>query len=270
MEAGGYVRGLKAIGTIGRAWADTVYSDFADAYSDLRLFTERALCKPGEFVHSVKGTFSWHSGMRNEMVAAAEGEWLFQTDTDHVFAPDLLVRLLHIMETEKVNIVSGIYQYKARGSGHGPVAGYWSPEGRFMPMAEWDRRARVLDVGAVGGGCLLVKTELFRRMRAAFKCEPFDQIGNISEDYSFCRRAVQMGERIVLAPQVESHHLIRSALSVRDVAPRGDIKVVPMQGGVVLSANPTEPGPSPVSVSDKASLDEIYEKIAKYKQSSSG
>lgn len=236
---------MRAVGTIGRAWADTVYSDFCDSYADMRVFSDKVLCKPGEFIHSVVGSYSWHSGMRNEMVEAAEGEWLFQTDTDHKFTPDVLVRLLRVMEEEKVNIVSGIYQFKGRHSGHGPVAGYWSESGSFMPMAEWDRGARVLDVGAVGGGCLLVRNSLFKRMRAAFKCEPFDQIGGISEDYSFCRRAVQMGERIVLCPQIESHHIIRSALSVRDVPQRGDVKWVSSAGGVVV------PKVSPEGASDQ-------------------
>lgn len=242
---------MRAIGTIGRAWADTLYSDFCDSYADMRVFSEKVLCGPDEFIHSVKGSYSWHPGMRNEMVELAEGEWLFQTDTDHVFAPDVLTRLLRVMEKEKVNIVSGIYQYKAEGTGHGPVAGFWTPEGRYTPLVDWDRSAESIDVGAVGGGCLLVRRSLFTRMRAAFKCEPFDQIGGISEDFSFCRRAVQMGERILLCPQIESHHTIRSLLSIRDyVAPAGT-KVIQSSGGVILPASQdtlvssAKPTPSP-------------------------
>jgi len=235
---------MKAIGTIGRAWADTLYSNFCDSYADMRVFSEKVLCGPDEFIHSVVGSYSWHPGMRNEMVENAQGEWLFQTDTDHVFNCDVLTRLLRIMNREKVNIVSGIYQYKAQGSGHGPVAGLWTPEGRLQPLGDWDRSADAIDVGAVGGGCLLVRTELFKRMRAAFKCEPFDQIGGISEDFSFCRRAVQMGERVVLCPQIESHHMTKNVLSIRDyVAPPGTLKVVSTQGGVTLP--PSEPPPSP-------------------------
>lgn len=226
---------MKAVGSVARMWADVTYSNFTDSLAEMLLFSQKTLCGPDEYIHYLKGTYSWHAGCRNELVENAEGEWLFQTDTDHVFAPDVLTRLLRIMNREKVNIVSGIYQYKAQGSGHGPVAGLWTPDGRLQPLGDWDRSADAIDVGAVGGGCLLVRTELFKRMRAAFKCEPFDQIGGISEDFSFCRRAVQMGERVVLCPQIESHHVIRSILSVRDHVPApGTLKVVSTQGGVTL------------------------------------
>lgn len=224
---------MRAIGTIGRAWADTVYSDFTDSYANMRVFSEKILCGPREFIHSVVGSFSWHPGMRNQMVAEMEGDWLFQTDTDHIFAPDVLTRLLTLMEREKCGIVSGIYQYKAQGSGHGPVAGLWTPEGSLTPLVDWNRSADTLDVGAVGGGCLLVKASVFKKMRAAFKCEPFDQIGGISEDFSFCKRAIALGERVVLCPQVQSHHSIRSCLHITDYVPPVGAKTVQMQGGVI-------------------------------------
>jgi len=62
----------------------------------------------------------------------------------------------------------------------------------------------------------------------------------ISEDFSFCRRAVQMGERVVLCPQIESHHCIRSLLSIRDHVPApGTMKTVSTQGGITLPVSST-------------------------------
>lgn len=225
---------MKVLGSVARMWSDVCYADFTDSLVEMMMFSQKTLCGSDEYIHYLKGTYSWHSGCRNEIVENSEGEWLFQTDTDHVMAPDVLTRLLRIMEKEKVNIVSGIYQYKAQGSGHGPVAGLWSPEGRFLPLADWDRTAESMDVGAVGGGCLLVRRDLFKRMRARFKCEPFDQIGGMSEDFSFCRRAVLMGERVVLCPQVQSHHIVRGCLALDIYTPPVELKGISTQGGVVL------------------------------------
>jgi hypothetical protein len=232
---------VRAIGTIGRAFADVVFSDFCDSYADMRVFSEKILCNRDTFIHSVKGTYSYHSGMRNEMVGQTEGEWLYQTDTDHCYQSDILVRLLNIMKRENVSIVSGIYQYKAPTSGHGPVAGFWNTDWALTPLVDWNRDLDTLDVGAVGAGSLLVKTELFRRMRAKYGCEPFDHIGGMSEDFSFCRRAVEMGERIVLCPQIEAHHLShRNVLSIRDYPKsNGGVSIIQTQGGIILPAETT-------------------------------
>lgn len=229
---------MKALMTVSRMWSDIHYADFTDSLVQAMLFTQKTLCKSDEFINYDWATYSWHAGARNQLVERAEGDYLFQTDCDHSFAPDAIARLWRIMHKENVSIVSGIYQYKAGNSGHGPVAGFWDTDGRLTPLVDWDRGLETLDVGAVGGGCLLVKTELFRRMRARFKCEPFDQIGGISEDFSFCKRAVEMGERVVLCPQVQSHHIIRSLLAT-DMYPKqsGGTKVVSVLGGVILPAS---------------------------------
>ena len=83
---------LRVVGTIARMWADNTYSSFTDSLVELMQVTERTICGPGEMLLYNKATISWHSGARNQIVEDAEGEWIFMLDTDHVFAPDLLIR----------------------------------------------------------------------------------------------------------------------------------------------------------------------------------
>jgi len=44
-------------------------------------------------------------------------------------------------------------------------------------------------------------------------------IPGLSEDYSFCWRCKEMGVPVLLAPQVECHHLITVPLYTSDYAP---------------------------------------------------
>lgn len=219
----------KYIGTIARMWADNQPSYFADAYLDMFLYSQRYLCGPGEYIWRGKSPVSWHSMGRDYLVQEMQGEWLYQADTDHTFFPDALERLLRIANEGNFGVVSGIYQTKVPP--HNPVLGLWNDAGtRVHPIYDWDRKAKVMPVGVVGGGCLLVKRWVFEKIMSHFGCSPFTLVSGLSEDYSFCWRCRELGIPIMVAPQVQFHHVIPTVLSVNDyVAPPG---AVPVQGNI--------------------------------------
>lgn len=223
---------LRPIGTIARAWADTTYSSFTDSLVELYAYSQLTLCKPGEFIYYDKGLVSWHSSMRNDLVKNMKGDWLFMTDTDHVFAPDLLVRLMRMADKYGADVISGAYTFKHPP--HGPVACLWPAEGAgAIPIKDWDRSADCLEMGCFGGGCLFVRRRVFSRIQAQLNEEPFDLIPGLSEDYAFCKRCQQVGIPVWWAPKIESHHCIRTLLSIKDYQPPIDTMKVPVQGGVV-------------------------------------
>ena len=225
---------MKIIGSVGRMWADSMYAQNADSIAEMLQFSQMTLCGAGEMILFNKASVSYHEMGRNQLVEDMEGDWLLQVDTDHVFAPDLLVRLLALQKKHDAPVVSAIYQYKH--APHGPVAGFWTGDKQITPLMEWDRSAEILEVGVVGAGGLLVRKEVFKRIKKELGEAPFQITEGLSEDYSFCRRCKKLGIPVYLAPKVETHHLIRHALSVEDYVPRDLVKPAQVFGGSLVSA----------------------------------
>lgn len=206
----------KAIGTVGTMFGSWPQF-FARSYKDLMTYNNRYLVDPGEYIKEADASVSWHSSGRNELVEKAEGEWLFSLDCDHVYAPDLLDRLLREMRLSGASVVSGLYLNKHPGSGHVPVALVPNQKtGQLDQLVSWPKNCRHLPVATVGGGCLLVKTEVFRKIMSHYKEKPFDLLPGLSEDYSFCKRCTDLGIPIILCPQVECHHTVNHVLSAKD------------------------------------------------------
>lgn len=193
----------KALGTVSEMWADSVSTRFSRSLAPMLLHSQKTLCGPNEFIHFTWATVSYHEMGRQELVEQALGDWIFQTDTDHVFAPDLLVRLLHLKKKYNCRVISGLYGNKYNDQ---PVANVWRADGGYDPLVLWDPTAEVIEIGPCGGGCLLVDLDVFREVQRKTGEQPFKQ-GQLSEDYMFFKRCRDVGIKTWLAPQVQSHHL---------------------------------------------------------------
>jgi hypothetical protein len=224
---------MRALGTASRMWSDNMSSKFTDSLVNMLLYSQITMCQDEEYIHYEKAPFSWHEGARNNLVETMLGDWILMLDTDHVFAPDLLERLLRIRAKYKAPVVSGIYCYKFPP--HAPVVNMWDADGRVAPLLDWDRKAEVLEVGCVGAGCLLIERSVFNRLSKAYPgVGPFTIIPGLSEDYSFCKRCHDQGIPITLAPQIESHHIITHVTSIKDYQPPVGLKSVTTSDGVIL------------------------------------
>lgn len=223
---------FKILGTIGRMWARDLPPYFSDSLLNMTIFNQIYLCGYREIIWPVKASVSWHESARNELVDKMKGDWILMLDTDHTFAPDLLSRLLGLMKRYDAKVISGIYQYKFPP--HAPVVNAWTPEGRLVPILDWDREAEILEIGAIGAGNLLVRREVFDAIRKKFNCNPFDIIQGLSEDYSFFWRCKELGIPCYLAPKVECHHVIGHVLSVEDYKPWEEIRKVEAEGGKII------------------------------------
>lgn len=223
---------MKIIGTIGRMWADNMYSVCADSIADMRVFSQMALCKPGEMIDYNSASASYHELGRNQLVAEMNGDWLLQVDTDHVFGPDLLVRLMDVSERYSAPVVSAIYQFKHPP--HSPVAGLWTGDKTLTPVLDWDRSQETLQVGAVGAGALLVRRSVFQKIKKELSEAPFQITEGLSEDYSFCRRCRELGIPVTLALNIEAHHVTRNVLHVGDYKAQGELQEVKSRAGTLV------------------------------------
>jgi len=209
---------LRPLGTVGRMWDKAVDPKFVDSLAQMLLYSQRVLCKSGEFIHYPPSpTYSWHEGARGELVGSALGEWLLQLDTDHQFAPDLLERLLRLRAKYKTRVLSGLYFNKHQP--HFPVANTWGDPGKVNQLLVWDDTKDALGgMGPVGAGCLLVDMTVFREISQKLGEAPFAIRPGLSEDYSFCKRCQECGIEVHLATNIESHHLRPgSAIAKRDL-----------------------------------------------------
>lgn len=224
---------LKCIGTVGRMYCDNPPQRFVDSLVEMMQFSQLMDCAPGEYIHYAKGMASYHVLGRNVLAREMRGEWLLQLDTDHQLAADMLHRLLHLKNKHNLPVLSIVYSYKAPP--HGPVMGVWGENDRLLPIVDYDRDEDILEVGAVGGGGLLVDKAVYQKIYETGE-EPFDCIGGLSEDYSFCLRCKRLGIPVHVAPKIESHHLVHHALSLKDYKPdRSSLKIAPSSGGKILT-----------------------------------
>src|SRR5690554_4770015 len=178
---------LRAWGTVGiPSGIQMVYTDFATALAGLVAATQAYTMRTSNGARMIEiATTStcYVSKARNDLVRNAQGDWLFQTDTDHAFEMDLLVRLLQTMygPVERgeadgpMPVVSGLYF--ARRS-HLPQVYMWKDEtewsdnGIMRPAATFPRD-EPFRADCVGAGALLVQRSVFAHIEQELGREPF-------------------------------------------------------------------------------------------------
>lgn len=146
---------------------------------------------------------------RNKLAAQAlamEADWVMWFDSDMVFDPTTLQRLLETAEKEDAHIVSGLYF--RRSAPYTPVA--------FETFDIVDGKSQFTDykgeltgthkLGGVGFGCVLVDAQVIFDCFAEYgTC--FSPIGQVGEDLSFCWRAKQLGYDTYLNCDIKCGHV---------------------------------------------------------------
>ena len=200
------IQGSSAIGTV--AYMGGVMSlpePFVWSWTQLIEFNREALCENDEHVFYDRARFSLHDVARNELAQRMRGDWLLMLDTDMVFDPDVCARLLHLMKVYDVEVLSGIYPYKTNPTI--PVLSMVDKNGSGSPIIAWDPDQELIEFGAAGAGCLLVRRTVFDRIASELFEKPFDRIGSRGEDFSFFARCKRLGISCWCAPRVRFGHL---------------------------------------------------------------
>lgn len=167
------------------------------------------LRKVGDCVLSMQmGSLIYTS--RNSLAMKAiqtEADYVLWLDSDMVFEPDTLERLMKTLTENNLDIVTGLYF--RRVPPYSPVL-FDMLEMRRDAICEWTEFKEIpnelFEVGGCGFGCVLMKTDPFIDIQAKFG-NMFAPIGNTGEDLAFSWRARQCGYKIWCDPKIICGHV---------------------------------------------------------------
>lgn len=135
-----------------------------------------------------------------------EADYVLWLDSDMVFKPDTLIRMMDTLQKNDLDILTGLYF--RRVPPYSPVLyDRIEIEDRICDWSEFKRIPDGLfEVGACGFGCVLMKTDVFFDVQSKFG-NMFAPIDNNGEDIAFCWRARQCGYKVICDPSVLCGHV---------------------------------------------------------------
>jgi len=143
-------------------------------------------------------------------------EWLWFVDTDTVFGPDVLPRLLALAHPVKRPVLSaavpvGGRDPRERMAVTGIPELFWAAYrsdavGGLKPLPAREPLGELERVDAVGTGCVLIHRDVLAAVGPGPFCELSEGNAVMGEDLAFCRRADALGVPIHVAGQVRVGH----------------------------------------------------------------
>ena len=225
----------KPIGTVGyMGGVPVVMEEFCWSLAQMIQYGHEYLCQPYEYVHLDRAPMSYHSTARNYLSARVLGDWLLMLDTDHAFGPDLLGRMVGLLQKHSLDVLTAVYRYRVPP--YFPNLFRWNEEmGAYMTVAELDWSQPLRQMDCFGAGTMLVRRTVFDRIRREMKQEPFNVAdapngAQFSEDFSFIWRCRQLGIKTWVSPMIESVHLRVHGVTHADYQ-RDQVQTVPMPEG---------------------------------------
>lgn len=204
---------------------NTVSAAFMNSLFDLQMFDmayKKRVVEGGGRVSFQAGVNI--SGPRNEVIkkflAYGEADWLWMLDTDMVFPPDTLERLLEHADPDKAPIVGGLcFQLTNEGT-IAPTLFDLLDNGTPTPdICRYDNwpRDTMMQVASTGAACLLVHKSVFERIRdeaatsGSNDAYPWFQETQyqgrpVGEDFTFCWRAGRLDIPVYVNTSVEIAH----------------------------------------------------------------
>lgn len=135
-------------------------------------------------------------------------EWLMFLDDDHVFPEDVLLQLLE----HDLPVVGALYVQ--RQVPFRPIA-YRAKDddGRYHAVNLLDHGPDdVVQVRSLGTGGMLIRSEVFREMQAAFPDRALFEHGAASEDHIFCDKCHELGIPVHVDLGARMGHLSQVAI----------------------------------------------------------
>ena len=214
------LRGKRPLGTIAYIATASVPEPFLWSFSQLVAGCAEYVSPPGYYVHVDHGVGSAQIMARNELVKKMQGNWLLQIDSDHVFDPDLVLRMLTLFESQNLPVLMGLYHFKEPP--HNPVIYQYAPDGNYKAVLDWGQRDQVklMPVGAAGAGCLMVRRNVFDLIKKEHNADPFSPCPPFEyDDFNFFERCRLLKIPVYCAPQIECLHLGTRGFGSEDYDP---------------------------------------------------
>ena len=127
-------------------------------------------------------------------------DYVFWMDSDMIIPADALKKML---DADK-DMVTGLY-FQRRGD-HAPVI-YSGVDENGRIVYEDYPRFNLFPIAACGFGCVLMKTDVIRKVAGAYNGATFQPFTGIGEDLSFCYRWRRSGGEIWCDPTIQCGHI---------------------------------------------------------------
>lgn len=142
----------------------------------------------------------------------SDADFVLWLDSDMLFEPELLQKMIKTLEDNKLDILTGVYYRRVEP--YTPVL--------FNVLDVMDEKCEssefdlipdeLFEVGGCGFGCVLMRTQVLFDVVAKFK-DAFSPIGRIGEDLSFCWRARECGYKIFADPNIFLGHCAHTVIT---------------------------------------------------------
>lgn len=207
----------ECIGTVAlMGGTPAILTEAAWAFFQMSIYTNEYMTRQDHtYIHYDISRVSYHAKARNELCQVMKGDWILMLDGDHIPDPDLVVRMANLFSRHKLDVLCGQYLIKAYP--YPPLLYTWNEDyTEFILLGSVDnpQKAEVFEIGAAGGGCLMIRRNVIYRILTELKELPFDitkQDGGkrpLSEDLSFFKRCHQLGITPYTAANVENPHIL--------------------------------------------------------------
>ena len=188
---------------------DMVSARFAQSLSSLKKVGEcSAMFIIGSLVYDSRNQLAQYAIQQ-------EADYIMWFDSDMVFAPDTLERMMKTLDEHKeIDILSGLYF--RRSTPFTPVA-FDKLELTEDMRCEWEDMTEVptelTEIAGCGFGCVLMRTDCLLDIAGKYGGTWFSPFGNVGEDCSFCIRARREGYRIFIDPSIKLGHMGYAAVT---------------------------------------------------------
>ena len=141
-----------------------------------------------------------------QMAIQMDVDYVFWLDSDMVFEPDTLIRMMDTLQKNDYDILTGLYF--RRVPPYTPVL--FDKLDIHRNICSWTEFHEIpeepFEIGGCGFGCVLMKADVFYDVQAKHG-NMFAPLGNNGEDIAFCWRARDCGFKIYCDPSVICGHV---------------------------------------------------------------
>ena len=147
---------------------------------------------------------------RNDLAKYAvqsEADYVLWLDSDMMFEPELLEKMIATLREKDLDILSGIYYRRRHPFSPVLMKKLSIGENNFCEYENYNTypEDEIFEVEGIGFGCVLMKSDVLMDIKAAYD-DWFSPIGRVGEDLSFCWRARQTDHKIFADPSIQLGH----------------------------------------------------------------
>lgn len=180
---------------------DSVPAVFAQSLSMLQKVGDCAVAfQIGSLVYDSRNNLAKHA-------LSMKADYILWLDSDMMFEPDILEKMMAKMQEKNLDILSGIYYRRRHPFSPVLLKKLSVDENNFATYENYNSYPEddIFEVEGIGFGCVLMSSDVLFDVAAQFK-DWFSPLGRVGEDLSFCWRARQCGYKIFADPEIQLGH----------------------------------------------------------------